>query len=114
MSDLAVFRSTKDHLVRHDPQSPLTGAQRATFTGLSYFNEDPSLRFTLQIQPFPEQDNIEMQTTTGQNEKLKQGTSQKWVRMKFNSDLYSWVADQTAISAPRNPLAQPPIQPGPR
>ncbi len=49
-----------------------------------------------------------------ENEKLKQGAEQEWVRMKFNSDLYSWVADQAAISAPRNPLAQPPIQPRPR
>ena len=81
MSDLAVFRSTKDHFVRHDPQSPLTGAQRATFTGLSYFNEEPSLRFTLQVQPFPEQDNIEIQTTTG-------GVASfvKWAKIEFSVD----------------------------
>ena len=49
-----------------------------------------------------------------EDEILKQGTKQGWVRMKFNSDLYSWVADQAAISAPRNSSAQTLIQPGPR
>ena len=34
--------------------------------------------------------------------RLRQGTSEGWVKMNFNSDLYRWVADQVNISAPRN------------
>ena len=34
--------------------------------------------------------------------RLRQGTSEGWATMNFNSDLYKWVADQVAVSAPRN------------
>ena len=37
-----------------------------------------------------------------QREKLRQGTSEGWAKMTFNSDLYQWVADQLDVSAPRN------------
>ncbi len=60
MSNLADFRRTKDHFVQHDPQSPLTSAQKAAFSGLSYFDEEPTLELTLQVQPYPEQEIIEM------------------------------------------------------
>ncbi len=65
MSELTDFRSTKDHFVQHDPQSPLTTAQKATFGGLRYFDDEPSLRLTLEVQPYAEEEAIEMQTTTG-------------------------------------------------
>ena len=81
MSELTDFRSSKDHFVQHDPESPLTSAQKATFSGLRYFDEEPSLRFTLQVQPFPEQKIIEMQTTTG-------GVASfvRWAKIAFSLD----------------------------
>jgi uncharacterized protein (DUF1684 family) len=41
----------RDHLFRVHPQSPLSGADRAAFTGLKYFPYDPELRFTLVVEP---------------------------------------------------------------
>ncbi len=40
-----------------------------------------------------------------QMERLTQGADQGWVKMKFNDKLYQWVADQVAVSAPRNPAS---------
>lgn len=37
-----------------------------------------------------------------EQQRLRQGTSEGWVKMTFNSDLYRWVADQVNLSAPRN------------
>ena len=37
-----------------------------------------------------------------EQERLRLGASEGWVQMNFNSDLYQWVADQVALSAPRN------------
>ena len=37
-----------------------------------------------------------------QAQQLQRGREEGWVKMKFNSKLYAWVADQVAISAPRN------------
>ena len=48
-----------------------------------------------------------------EQEKLRQGTSEGWATMNFNSDLYQWVAEQVAVSAPRNQsggLGNPPAQ----
>ncbi len=36
------------------------------------------------------------------NNQLKRGASEGWLKMNFDSDLYAWVADQVAVSAPRN------------
>ena len=65
MCELTDFRIEKNHFFRHDSQSPLTDAQKATFDELSYFDEEPSLKLTLRPQTYPEQEVIEMQTTTG-------------------------------------------------
>ncbi len=65
MSELIDFRIDKNHFFQHCSQSPLTSAQKATFDELSYFDEEPSLKLTLRPQTYPEQEVIEMQTTTG-------------------------------------------------
>ena len=44
--------------------------------------------------------NIEL-VTKWQNDEQAKGASEGWLRMNFNSNLYSWVADQVALSAPR-------------
>lgn len=45
------FRRARDELLRTHPQSALAPDQRAAFGGLTYFPYDPSLRFTLDIDP---------------------------------------------------------------
>ena len=39
-------------------------------------------------------------------EQLSRGSDEGWVKIKFHSEVYSWVADQVQISAPR--IEQPP------
>ena len=48
-----------------DPQSPLQAAQKQAFKGLHYFPENPDLRLEVSVEPFPEQNTIQMQTSTG-------------------------------------------------
>ena len=81
MSELTDFRSSKDHFVQHDPQSPLTNDQKATFGGLKYFDEEPSLKLTLQVRPYAEQETIEMQTTTG-----GAASFVRWAKIAFSVD----------------------------
>lgn len=64
-TDLADFRLAKDHFFQTDPYSPLTKAQKQAFNGLAYFPENPALDLTVVVEPFPEYDEIEMQTSTG-------------------------------------------------
>lgn len=63
--DLEEFRSKKDYFFAHDPHSPLTPEQKASFTGLKYFPDNPELRFELELQKNDESDEIDMQTSTG-------------------------------------------------
>jgi uncharacterized protein (DUF1684 family) len=65
MNDLESFRREKDDFFRTNPSSPLTPAQRQTFAGLRYFPPNPSLRLTLEVEEFPLQDIVRIQTTTG-------------------------------------------------
>ena len=66
MSDLADFRRAKDDFMRRDHQSPLTDDQQRAFTGLTYFVENPSLSFELEVREFENPEAVEMQTSTGQ------------------------------------------------
>jgi len=65
MTELTRFRQSKDHFFKSDPHSPLTPPQRDSFEGLVYYDENPDLRFELDIEPFEEQDQITMATSTG-------------------------------------------------
>jgi parvulin-like peptidyl-prolyl isomerase len=51
---------------------------------------------------------------TWQQETLRSGTSNGTIKMKFNSVLYAWVADQVAVTAPRidRPTPVPNLIPG--
>ena len=66
MTELENFRAEKDDFFASHPQSPLTSLQKRTFSGLRYFDEDPTLRLTLTVEPFPEREQIEIQTSTGE------------------------------------------------
>lgn len=66
MSELDGFRAAKDNFFAHDYQSPLTREQRRAFAGLHYFPENPGLRLEVAVEPFAEQSEIEIQTSTGE------------------------------------------------
>ncbi|OGO11262.1 MAG: hypothetical protein A2Z66_02135 [Chloroflexi bacterium RBG_13_66_10] len=65
MDDLERFRREKGDFFRTNPSSPLTAAQRQSFTGLRYFPPNPGLRLMLEVEEFPVQNAVQMQTTTG-------------------------------------------------
>jgi len=65
MSSLDVLRASKNEFFAHHPQSPLTPAQRGTFSGLKYFAENAALRLTVEVEEDPEQARVQMQTSTG-------------------------------------------------
>lgn len=66
MSELINFRKEKDSFFGGDQHSPLTPDQREDFHGLNYFDENPDLRFELDINEFDDKQNIQMQTSTGE------------------------------------------------
>jgi uncharacterized protein (DUF1684 family) len=47
------WRDTRDDLLAHHPQTALTTADRASFTGLEYFDYDPSARVIATVEPLP-------------------------------------------------------------
>ena len=65
MAELDSFRAEKDRFFASHPQSPLTLEQKRHFKGLNYFSENPSLRLKVIVEEFPQQNTIQMQTTTG-------------------------------------------------
>jgi uncharacterized protein (DUF1684 family) len=65
MTDLDNIRAEKDDFFASHPQSPLTAAQKRTFSGLRYFDENPSLRLEVAVELFPAREKIEIQTSTG-------------------------------------------------
>jgi uncharacterized protein len=66
MDNVQTLRAEKDRFFVQSPHSPLTPAQQRSFHGLRYFPENPALRFAATVEVFPEQERIEMQTTTGE------------------------------------------------
>jgi len=66
MSELQELREEKDDFFANDPRSPLRPEQRAGFAGLSYFDEDPSLRVEAVLERDVARDEeIRIATTTG-------------------------------------------------
>jgi hypothetical protein len=63
---LLAQRRQKDEFFKHHPQSPLTDAQQATFIGLRYYPPDPALDLIVAVTPFAEQEEIAVETTTGE------------------------------------------------
>jgi uncharacterized protein (DUF1684 family) len=66
MFDLQEFRQQKDDFFLNDHHSPLLDEDRAAFKGLKYFHENPKLRFEVDLEPFEEQDLVQIQTNTGE------------------------------------------------
>ena len=65
MEGLADHRKMKDQFMAQGEHSPLTPEQRENFEGLRYFEEDLSMRLEIEIEPFEEQEKVQMQTSTG-------------------------------------------------
>jgi uncharacterized protein (DUF1684 family) len=65
MTDMQEFRKMKDDFFAHDGESPLTPKQKKDFKGLKYFPLNPALDLEVSVIEFPEKQQIEMQTTTG-------------------------------------------------
>lgn len=65
MSDLTNFRQQKDDFFRTDRQSPLTAEQKAAFSGLHYFDENPALRLELPLERLAQPEQVILQTSTG-------------------------------------------------
>lgn len=81
MSQLDAFRAAKDRFFKEHPQSPLTDAQRESFSGLRYFPESPALRLALPLEPFAEESLLVMQTSTGDSR-----TYRRLGRLRFAVD----------------------------
>ena len=69
MTALKGLRKEKDEFFVRHPQSPLTGEQKKVFSGLNYYEENPDLRLEIDVLPFDQQEEIEMQTSTGDIQK---------------------------------------------
>jgi uncharacterized protein (DUF1684 family) len=78
MTELEEFRQQKDRFFKLHPQSPLEPEQKKTFTGLSYFPENPALRLEVNVEEFDPKETVKMQTSTGDVQ-----TYQKYGRFKF-------------------------------
>jgi uncharacterized protein (DUF1684 family) len=65
MNDLQTLRLQKDEFFAHDAHSPLTAEQKQNFEGLEYFPENPDLRLEVEVQEDPENEALNMQTSTG-------------------------------------------------
>lgn len=63
---LIALRAQKDRFFKHDPRSPLRPAQKAQFTGLTYYLHAPKLDLVLDITPFDDPADVQIQTTTGE------------------------------------------------
>lgn len=81
MSQLEQFRLGKDEFFRDAPESPLSPSQHREFKGLRYYDEDPALVFELDAEPFPIQDVVAMQTSTGGEAEYV-----RWARVTFEVD----------------------------
>ena len=65
MSELTEFRLHKDMYLREDHHSPLTGAQRNTFSGLDYYEERSDLRYITALKRNEHVEVVELQTSSG-------------------------------------------------
>ncbi len=65
METYTELRAAKDHFFKYDRHSPLTPAQRTSFSALEYFPDNPDLRFEVQVERSPGSERIAIETSTG-------------------------------------------------
>ena len=73
VSDLERFRSAKDEFFLSDPRSPLTRAHRASFGGLRYFAEDPTLVIEAVLETDVDHELVMLSTTGGEPRPMRRG-----------------------------------------
>ncbi|NIS81841.1 MAG: DUF1684 domain-containing protein [Anaerolineales bacterium] len=78
MRELDHFRKQKDEFFLHSNHSPLTPEQKVSFTSLNYFPENPDLDFEVEVERFPEEEFVQIQTNTGDVQ-----TYERYGRFKF-------------------------------
>jgi uncharacterized protein (DUF1684 family) len=79
--DIAELRRAKDEHFRRSPDSPLTEEQRRSFAGLSYFDEDRSFRFVLELDRSDEGGEEEVEMSDGTTTVMRRAGS-----LHFNVD----------------------------
>ena len=62
---LQSHRQQKDQFLKQHPQSPIPQEKRGDFTGLNYYPHNAALDLQLEAEEFDYQDEIQMQTSTG-------------------------------------------------
>src|SRR4030067_3329956 len=65
MHDMEESRRQKDEFFRSSHHSPLLPEQKADFHGLRYFPPNPELELAVEVERFPQADEVLMQTNTG-------------------------------------------------
>jgi len=78
---LEEFRAEKDAYFARAHESPLSPEQKRAFQGLNYFPENPVLDLEVTVEPFPQQEEIQMQTSTGSVAAFK-----RYGRFRFKVD----------------------------
>jgi hypothetical protein len=63
---LIALRAQKDSFFKEYAASPLKEEQKAKFTGLNYYVAMPSLDLVVEVEPFEKQDDVQIQTTSGE------------------------------------------------
>lgn len=82
MDQLAQFRQQVDRFFAGHPQSPLSPAQRAAFSGLVYYEENATWRWETAVTRLPATEPlVEMQTNTGERRLYR-----RWGRFSFTVD----------------------------
>ena len=64
---LQQFRQSVDDFMQRHPQSPLDRKRRRTFTGLSYYPENPDLIVEVDVEPIESLEALHIPTSTGQD-----------------------------------------------
>jgi len=62
---LLAMRREKNTFFKTHPQSPLTPTQQDHFTALDYYDIDSTLTMTVTVEPYPDDDVITIETTSG-------------------------------------------------
>jgi uncharacterized protein (DUF1684 family) len=81
MSELDDFRTQKDEFFHSDHHSPLTPEQKADFNGLNYYPENLNLDIEVEVETFPEHDEVRILTNTGDVQRYE-----RYGRFKFEVD----------------------------
>ena len=78
MSNLTDFRKAKDEFFKTSQNSPLLAAQQKDFPGISYYDEDVTLRYRLDVKPFDVRNTATFETSTGESIEYV-----SWGKVKF-------------------------------